>query len=316
MARQPRPAPEPVSDGVSSQSLAKINAASQELAAAEHLALGQSDLYRAVGRIEAAHFLETVSARMIGEAYLAARSLIGETGSLMVKTSSGERKRVSGLEEFCEAVMPVSARRCRQIAQAMHELGPALYEQAEQLGLGHRNYAAIRALPNEMKEQAKAAIASGNRDQVISLIEELSARNSSLLATAKEHEKTLSAKDRVIAGKDAKINKLVLAEEVRRNGKPDERESQQVSDVRDAGQEAELALQRLVAVVDEVTGNPATESSELQARQTLDWVAQRFADMCAERGIAVDVLGERVEPGWQREISETAEAAPARRRRA
>jgi hypothetical protein len=314
MARTARPAPETISDAVNDQSLAKINAASQEVSAAAHLAMQQGDLYRIVGRIEAAHFVETVSSRMIGEAYLAARSAIGKLGSVAVRSADGSTKHVSSLEDFCEAVMPVSHRRCQQIAQAMHTLGPALYEQAEAMGLGYRNYVAIRALPNDMQDEVKAAIQSGDRDQVLKLIEELAARNASLSAKADELLKTAAAKDRVIAKKDKKLNELAEADERRRNGTPNEREKQQVNDLRYAGVGAELALQRLVAVVDEAMNNPATEAAELQARQTIEFIAQRLADLCADRGIAVDVLGERVEPGWRREIGDMAAEGQRRKR--
>jgi uncharacterized protein (DUF2164 family) len=314
MARTARPAPETISDAVNDQSLAKINAASQEVSAAAHLAMQQGDLYRIVGRIEAAHFVETVSSRMIGEAYLSARSVIGKLGSVAVRSADGSMRNVSSLEDFCEAVMPVSHRRCQQIAQAMHTLGPALYEQAEAMGLGYRNYVAIRALPNDMQDEVKAAIQSGDRDQVLKLIEELAARNASLSAKADELLKTAAAKDRVIAKKDKKLNELAEADERRRNGTPNEREKQQVNDLRYAGVGAELALQRLVAVVDEAMNNPATEAAELQARQTIEFIAQRLADLCADRGIAVDVLGERVEPGWRREIGDMAAEGQRRKR--
>jgi hypothetical protein len=277
-----------------------------EVSAAAHLAMQQGELYRIIGRIETAHFLETVSSRVIGEAYLAARTVIGGLGSIAVRTTEGTVRNVSSLEDFCDAVMPVSHRRCQQIAQAMHTLGPALYEQAEKLGLGHRNYAAIRALPNNMQDEVKAAIESGDRDQVLVLIEELAARNAALNAVAKEAEKTLAAKDKVIATKDAKLNELAEADALRRNGSPNEREAEQQARLREAGLSAELALQQLIVAADEVMNSPATATIELQARQALEFISQRLADLCAERSIAIDVLGEAVVPGWKREIGELA----------
>lgn len=310
--RKPAAAPEVITDGVSSKALATINQASQDLSAAQHLAMQQGDLYRIMGRIEAAHFLETVSSRMIGEAYLSARAVIGKLGVLTVRSTDGTARNVSSLEDFCEAVMPVSHRRCQQIAQAMHTLGPALFEQAEQMGLGHRGYTAIRALPNDMQAEVKAAIESGDREQVLTLIEELSARNASLRAEGDELRKTAAAKDKVIAKKDEKLNKLAEAEEIRRNGTRDEREKVQLDDLRDVGTEVELGVQRLVTLVNVITREPATEAAALQARQTLEYVVQRLADACGDAHIAVDVLGERVEPGWRRELTEMAQADHAR----
>lgn len=298
MARKPAPTPTAVEDGVSTAALTRIANASGELAAGELIAMNQASLHRLVGRIEAAHFLETVSSRMVGEAYLSARTVIGEIGEMVVRAKDGRAVRVSSLEDFCDAVMPVSHRRCQQIAQAMHTLGPALYEQAEQLGLGHRNFSAIRALPNDMQDQVKAAIASQDRDEVLKLLEELAARNASLTAKTAENDKLIAAKDKVIAKKDAKLNELAEREEMRRNGTPDEREAAQLADLRDVGLEAEHALLRLVTIVDEAMRTPATEAAELAARQTIEYVAQRFTDALLAREIAVDLLGERIDPDW------------------
>lgn len=131
-----------------------------------------------------------------------------------------------------------------------------------------------------------------------------------------EARKSLAAKDRVIAGKDTKLNKLAEAEELRRNGTPDEREQAQLAELRDAGLEAEQTLQRLVAVVDQVMQEPATEAAELAARQTVDYVVQRLADALASRGIAVDLMGDRIDPAWAKSITQAAAAGQRKQRRA
>ncbi|GAB1388962.1 MAG: hypothetical protein AMXMBFR78_34130 [Rubrivivax sp.] len=309
MARPKNPTTPVVPADLDPQAVQASTEALNTLSLASEVALLQSDLFRAVGQIESAHFLETVSTRVIGEAYVKARSSLEKLGSFTLRKADGTSETVSTIEAFCELVMPVSGRRCRQIVQAMHTLGPALFEQAEQMGLGHRNYVAIRALPSDMQDEMKAVIASGDRDQVLTLLEELAARNASLTASHNDLEKAAAAKDKIIAKKNAKLDQLAEAEEIRRNGTPDEREKQQIADLRDAGIAAELALQRLVTCVAEVMNAPATEAAELQARQTLDFIAQRLADLCADAHVAVDVLGERVEPGWRRQITDLVAAA-------
>lgn len=271
------------------------------------------------GRIQAAELVRHVSVRVILESYRRIQPHLGEMLKIGVPMPDGSRKHVSDREEFCQQTFGIGDRRIRQLMQDEKALGAEAFEQAQRLGLSHRNYVAIRGLPEEMRSEVRQALDTGNKDEVLSVLEDLAARNAALATKAEESEKTLAARDRVIEGKDKKINKLLEADEIRRNGTPNERERLQLADVRDVGTAAELALMRLVAVVDEVTANPATDAAELQARQTADWVAQRFADLFAERGIAVDVLGERVEPGWRRElqaqIDAAQEAAPARGRR-
>jgi hypothetical protein len=156
------------------------------------------------------------------------------------------------------------------------------------------------------------ALAEGGTVAGLDLDEIQTMSASQLRAALLEERKKLAAKDRVIAGKDAKLNKLAEADELRRNGTPDEREQAQLGELRDVGTEADIALQRLVAAVDGISRDPATEAALLNARQTLDFIAQRLADLCGAAGVAVDVLGERVEPGWRRELTELAQADHAR----
>lgn len=143
-------------------------------------------------------------------------------------------------------------------------------------------------------------------------IQAMSARE--LRAALLEERKKTAAKDRVIASKDAKLNKLAEADELRRNGSPDEREQGQLAELRDVGLEAEQTLQRLVAVVDQVMHEPATEAAELAARQTIDYVVQRLADALLHRGIAVDLMSERIDPQWAKAITEAAVTGQRKRR--
>lgn len=299
MARSKNPTPEILPDTLDQTALQTANEASQVLSAASVEAADTADLYRFVGRMETAHFMETVSAKVIAQTYVQARDHIGKLGELNVRNQAGEWKRVSGMDAFCEFAMPVSARRCRQIVAAIETLGDGLFEQAERIGFGARDYSALRALPEDDQAVVKQALASGDRDDVLALLTELAARNATLKRDA-------AAKDKVIAKKDTKLNQLMEAEERRRTGTMPEREKAQCDDLRDAGTECEHALLRLVATVDGTLREPATEAAELQARQTLEYVVQRLADACAQAGIGVDVLGELVEPGWLRPTKEAA----------
>jgi hypothetical protein len=63
-----------------------------------------------------------------------------------------------------------------------------------------------------------------------------------------------------------------------------------------------------------VMQEPATEAAELAARQTVDYVVQRLADALAARGIAVDLMGERIDPAWAKAIADAAAAGQRKRR--
>lgn len=196
----------------------------------------------------------------------------------------------------------------KMMAAAVKFLAPTLAAKAPTLALlGKSKLFELMVEDDEDLEQLAdgGTLAGATLDEM----QTLSARE--LRAALLEERRKAAAKDKVIAKKDQKLNALAEADEVRRNGAPNEREDQQTADLRDAGIAAELALRRLLAAVDEVTQAPATAAAELCARQTLDYVAQRLADMAAERGIAVDVLGEPVQPGWRRELGEIVDEAEA-----
>lgn len=161
---------------------------------------------------------------------------------------------------------------------------------------------------DELAELAEGGTLAGHS---IDEIEAMSTRE--LRAALRERDAAIAAKDKLIAKKDGKLNELAEAEERRRNGTPDEREVAQMDELRDVGLGMELALLRMVATVDAVMSTPATESAEIAARQTLDYVVQRVADACAARGLSAEILGERVEPGWMRPIKEAVEGGLAAR---
>lgn len=308
MARTKNTTPDLVGAELALEAVQSATVALNEVSAAEMGAVGASELYMGVGRIQALEFQRSVSDVAIAQTFIGLKKS-NEFKNLLVRTPAGDLKRVSDLEEFCLLFFRKSYRRMNQLESNYEILGPDLYEQAQLIGFSARDYSSLKALPADMQDQVKAVITQGSKDAAVELMCELAARAAAMKARLDETDKVMAAKDRVIAKKDAKLNQWSEAEEIRRDGTPDEREKQQIADLRGAGIAAELALQRLVTCVAEVMNAPATEAAELQARQTIDFIAQRLADLCAAAHIAVDVLGERVEPGWRRQITDLVAAA-------
>jgi hypothetical protein len=122
------------------------------------------------------------------------------------------------------------------------------------------------------------------------LLDSLDSLDAQALATKKDMSKPR-------AKLAAKLDKLEEQLASREEAPLDEVEQQQLNDLRDATLAAESALQRLLVLVDDVTSMPATPSTELAARHSLDYLVQRITDGCLERGITVD-LAERVSPQW------------------
>lgn len=297
MARKPNSEPEALPDTVNREALAEANAASQVMSAADMQVVAEAGLYRLVGRIEAAHLVETVSARVIAQAYLEARSLLGELGSIAVRDASAGVKRVSGLEEFCDAVMPVSARRCRQIVADYQLLGEQLYEQAERMGFRARDYQALKALPSDDQAAVKKALEGGSREETIDLLTELAARNDALRKKAAEHDKFMKAKQKVIDGKESKITELEEQLARRNSAEPDERSAAQIDAVRSASLAADQALRLLVGEAMATHAAPASELAKVAAGMSVEYVAQMFAELIHQSGLPFD-FAQLVQPDW------------------
>ncbi len=159
---------------------------------------------------------------------------------------------------------------------------------------------------DDLAELAKGGTLAG---ATLGEIETMTCRE--LRAALREARGNTEQARRRAAKKQEEIDALKDADELRRFGRPDERERQQITDTRDVGVAADLILRRLVMTVAMVFNAPASESAELQARQTLDYIADLFANLCAEQNIAIDLFGEHVEPGWRREITDMVDAAKA-----
>lgn len=162
-------------------------------------------------RIETALFYETVSQKVAVESYLELKKTKAYR-ALTYRDADGKAKHVSCLEEFCQVFLKKSQRRVQQLADNYHTIGADLYETAEQIGFGQRDYNALKALPADDQEVIKQAMQADDRDQVLDLLQEMAARHASekaaLQAQAKEAEETAEARDQVVKSKESKITQL------------------------------------------------------------------------------------------------------------
>lgn len=129
-------------------------------------------------------------------------------------------------------------------------------------------------------------------------VRRMSARE--LSAALNDERNRSKAKDKVIAAKDQKINEQAEANALR-DANPAQT---QLDALRACTFAVEPPLHLLVRTIDEVTKAPASDAADLSARQTLEYVLQLVVDAAVSRGLAVEVMGERVEPGWLRPIKE------------
>jgi hypothetical protein len=302
MARRPNPTPEAAPDGTTTEVLdakGKALAVHSQLASDVAHAYGDGDPYERNRVIGQARVLMATSA----EAML-------ELGKCLIQIKENEAH--GDFTEIVVGRLGIPERTARRfMSAALKFLAPGR-KTATLAVLGKSK---LFELMDESGEDLDA-LAEGGTVAGLELdeIQAMSARE--LRAALLDERKKTAAKDRVIAGKDSKLNKLAELEELRRNGTPDEREQAQLAELRDVGLEAEQTLQRLAAVADATMREPATEAAELAARQTIDYVVQRLADALAARGIAVDLMGDRIDPAWAKSITDAAASGKGKARRA
>ncbi|MBS0212341.1 MAG: hypothetical protein JSR26_04055 [Proteobacteria bacterium] len=158
----------------------------------------------AAGRLQAAMVSATVAQRMIAEVYSSlAKSKTYE--GLPYTKPNGESATVASLDDFCEVFLGRSKRRCQELAANLDTLGTELYDAAERIGLGQRDYNALKALPADEQKVIKQALAEGaDKPAVVGLLAGLVERKAQALENARGD---IAAKETRIAALSEQINR-------------------------------------------------------------------------------------------------------------
>ncbi len=134
------------------------------------------EAYTILGHIEAAHFMLTVSEKMMAESAIKIKK--GKLfKNLIITDETGNRRRVSNFEEFCQFKLKKSRQRVEELIRNYNLLGPELYEQAERLGFGQRDYNALKALPADDRLIIAQAIEAEDLDKALDLMQQLAAKH-------------------------------------------------------------------------------------------------------------------------------------------
>lgn len=253
--------------------------------------------------------------RVIGEArwYMAqsAEAML-EAGKRLIQLKENEDHGswLTILEQQLQ-VTPRSAQKLMQAA--VKYLSPALTNKPDAprlLGLGKSKLLELLSEPDD----ALAELASGGTVAGLQLDEIDTMSWSELRAALKKERdnrsKDAAAKDKVLAKKEATITEL---EEQLARAQPvegAEAEQAQLDRIRDNALAAEGALFELASVSAAVLGTPATEAAATAARQAVEFVAQKLADLINTHGLPID-FNEMVTPHW---LAPVEDATPTKRR--
>jgi hypothetical protein len=143
---------------------------------ADEFAMDSYDVLKQVGQLEGIEFMRRVAdvaTAQIFENIKKGKKYIG----LPYKDESGQLRHVADLDGFCQVFLKKSYRRCVELSQNLHLLGPDLYEQAEHIGFRARDYQALKALPPEDQEIVKQAIEAESKDVVIELLQDMAVKH-------------------------------------------------------------------------------------------------------------------------------------------
>jgi hypothetical protein len=308
--RKPKAAGVEVDSGVSSTAVATRAALADDAELMDRRISEIAPLFVMAGRAQMASFIGNVSDLAMVKSYQSARSLFKEIKDLPYIGPDGQAKRVSSMDEFCKLAFGKGERRMQQLAASFHTLGEDLYEAATLVGFTARDYQALNALPEDAQEAVKLALASDDKQKAVDMVHELAQRLQAAKASVDELQKQCAAKDKVIEKKNKKIDELHEAEEVRNSGTPDEREAAQMEDLRVATEGATAALRQLAHIAAMVTEQPATEATNMAARQALDYVCQMFCDHAHSMGMTLN-FEDQVLPAHMAVTTKAAERAQA-----
>lgn len=127
------------------------------------------------GRMHAFDWMGRVSDLALAQAFDEVRRSKSYIG-LPYQDADGNPRTCETLEEYCDAFLGRSRRRCAELADALHLLGPELYEATKAIGFKTKDYRALKALP----EDARTALAEAleeSKDTALEVLSELVARH-------------------------------------------------------------------------------------------------------------------------------------------
>lgn len=290
--RKPLPAVEPVTDVVDAEALVRAGSAATQVTLADQAVADSSTFFKMVGRIEMALFYETVSSKFIAEAYPLLREEFNKNKHLAFKDKDGQVKRVSSIEEACTVLLGTGLRRCQQHYANHSLLGPELFEKAESIGLRQRDYAAIKALPDDSQAAVKQAIESGDRAAVIDLVQEFAARTEAEKKKREDAELQLEASRKLVGDYAGQVTDL--KEKLARpyKAKPGaiaqtEKEEAALKELNAVFTDAHAISLRLANVVNQVLDDYDDKPIADHARACIDHMARALAQLARTHGIDV-----------------------------
>ena len=226
--------------------------------------------------------------------------LIGQDGKLLT---------VSSWDDFCQS-LGHSRQKIDLDIQNLSAFGEDFLETSQRMGVGYRDLRKLRKLPEAEREVIinGESVQAEDKDSLIDLIEEMSAKNLKTKQTMQQQIDALSAdakaKDNVLSTKNKKIDELDAKLSLRRQ--PDQQHS--ISRELEAHISGELAqsvtsvltaISQFNAAILTLREQADTDAPHLMTKIDSDvsYAYGRIAELAATDGIEID-LAQMVTPDW------------------
>lgn len=236
----------------------QIHAAQLAASTVTSQAVGWINAAELSGSIKAAGFLATVADRLLVDSYVKAKESKGYVG-MPYRAADGSVATVATLDEYCQAFLGKSYRRCEELLSNRRLVGEDLYEQAEALGFRQRDYNALKALPAEDREVVVRALEAGADretviEQLVTLTERQIAQKAKLTEELREAREDLAAKDQRAGIREREIERVSKELRKARRALDEATPEQTALDLRQHASAAALDVRaKIVARGDEVS---------------------------------------------------------------
>ncbi|MBV5296313.1 MAG: hypothetical protein JZU58_28570 [Curvibacter lanceolatus] len=291
--------------GGNGNALAEVSQAADQLAAIQASYSDERDLLnQLLGQAQMADAFEQFSrtVRTSKLAYVKENKLYRAMKGM--PTANGSQ--FSGTwDEFCQ-LLGTSRDKVELDIANLRAFGEEALDSMSKMGIGYREMRQYRKLPEDQKLALIEVAKTGDKESFVELAEEIISRHAkekeALTAQVEEAAASLEAKDRVLADKNERINKL--EEQTSRKFKPlpgseaqTAEEQVLLDELANATLTTWVGLKRVFKAADAALQGSMRESIETRARQDVEWLAQKLAEICNEYGIQVN-FEEQVRPSW------------------
>jgi len=292
---------------------AELLVAQNQGALADTALLAYGDTFKALGRIEGLDFLRRVGDIAIAQTFIEVRESKKYKG-LPYKDAGGNLRHVEDFDEFCREFFGKSYTRCYELSKNLHILGPDLYEAAERIGFKARDYAALKALPQDEQDVVKQALAAESKDQVLDILQDLAARHQSEREAAKKQAEDLKAdldaRDKLLTDKSEKLDKVSLDLEKLRSLPPNKRARLQLEQEQAASERINAACVKaegevnlfLAEVADVLALDELSVTTTGHAMGAVRFLCESLVDFLQTHNIDVDFAG-MARPEWRRDLA-------------